>query len=254
MQNEQNYATILVNLGLRDQEAKIYLACLKLGQSTVSDIAEEAGIQRTFVYDILEKMHERGFVSFIEIHGKKHYSAISLEQFRKIQLNKFKRFEAIIPELKTLEKTTGDRPKVRFYEGIEGIKMALYDPLETLAAGEVITAYANAEGFYQDEREFVAKYMKERVKKKIYSKTIAVDTVETRKYAAKDTEQLREMVLVPAKKFPFTNEIDIYGNKVAIMSVQKEYLAVIIESESVAKTQRSIFELAWLGAKTLKKE
>jgi hypothetical protein len=53
---------------------------------------------------------------------------------------------------------------------------------------------------------------------------------------------------VPAGQFPFTNEIDIYGNKVAILSYTGELLAVIIESESVARTQRMIFELAWLGA------
>jgi len=57
---------------------------------------------------------------------------------------------------------------------------------------------------------------------------------------------------VPADRFLFANEINIYGNKIAIMSMQGEYLAVIIESESVARTQRTIFELAWAGAMMMK--
>ena len=37
------------------------------------------------------------------------------------------------------------------------------------------------------------------------------------------------------------------------MSLQGEILAVIIESESIAKTQRTIFELAWEGAEKFQK-
>lgn len=47
-------------------------------------------------------------------------------------------------------------------------------------------------------------------------------------------------------------EINIFANKLAIISF-KEQMGVIIESADVAKTQRAIFELAWLGAKNIKK-
>jgi len=50
------------------------------------------------------------------------------------------------------------------------------------------------------------------------------------------------------KIYPFTNEINIYRNKVAIISLEDELVAVVIESESIANGQRSIFELAWKGA------
>jgi len=250
---ETNYIESLVNLGLRPQEAQVYLACLKLGQATVSKIAEEAQVQRTFVYDILADLHKRGIASEVEIHGKKNYSVVSIEQFKELQLLKFKQFEALIPEFKAIQKKVGDRPRVKFYEGREGIMAALYDPLETLKAGETIRAFANAEGFYENEPEFVNEYIKERVKRGILSQTIVVDTEETRRYVAQDKAQLRKTIGVPADKFPFTNEIDIYANKVAIMSLKGEMLAVIIESESVANTQRAIFELSWIGAQHLQK-
>ena len=249
---EQEYENILIDLGMRPQEAKIYLACLKMGQSTVTNIAEEAGIQRTFAYDILKDLMGKGIVSEVEIRGKKHYSAISVEQFKKLQEEKFKKFENAIPELKVLEKTVGDRPKVQFFEGTEGLKAALYDTLNQPEGSEILS-YASAEGFYSDEPEFSARYIKDRVNKKISARSIVVDTPKTREYTSKNAEQLRITRLVPADKFPFTNEIDIYGNKVAIMSLQGELLAVIIESESIAKTQRMIFELAWLGAECVQK-
>lgn len=252
MINEQDYSYIkpLIDLGMKEQEAKVYLAAIKLGQATVSTIASEAGIQRTFVYGLLEDLQRQGTVSSAEIKGKIHYSPISLSQFEKRQLAKFERFESILPELRMLEKTVGDRPKVRFFEGIEGIKAALDDTLDLPVGGEIL-AYVTGEGVYERMTDFMNEYLKKRVKKKITVQALAPDNEVNRAHVAQDESVLRQTVLLDPERFPFTNEIDIYGNKVAIMSLQGELLAIIIESESVAKTQRAIFELAWLGAKSL---
>ncbi|TSC95502.1 MAG: Transcriptional regulator, TrmB [Candidatus Berkelbacteria bacterium Licking1014_2] len=139
MSNE--YENLLTQFGLKPQEAKVYLASLKLGQATVGRLAETADVQRTFVYDIVRDLSERGLMSQIEIRGKLHFSPVSLEQFQKIQENKLKKFAEILPELKALEKTTGDRPRVRFFEGKEGIRFALEDTLNQPNGGEIL-AYA----------------------------------------------------------------------------------------------------------------
>ena len=242
----------LIDLGLKDHEAKVYLACLQLGQSPVGRIAEQADVQRTFVYDILADLEERGIVSVVEIRSVKHFSAISAERLKDRQLEKFEKFKAIIPDLRAFEKTAGDRPRVQFFEGKEGIKLALEDTLNQ-PNGSKILAYATGEGVYEDMPEFMAKYLKLRTRKNISVQALAPDNEVNRAHVAQNKEVLRTTILVPEDKYPFTNEIDIYGNKVAIMSLQGEILAVIIESESIAKTQRAIFELAWLGAKSLEK-
>lgn len=244
---EEEIVQLLQTLGYKPQETKIYLACLQSGISPVSTIAIKAGIQRTEAYLILEKLHEAGIVSFVEQNGVKHYSTISLEKFKKIQLEKVKKFEAFIPELKVLEKVSG-RPKVQFFEGREGIKLALDDTLNQPRGSEIL-AYFTGEGYYQDDPDFAKRYVERRVKKGIKVRMIGADTPATREWTQHDKVQLRTTTrLVPAAKFPFTNEYDIYGNKVAIISLQDELLAVIIESESIVKTQRAIFELAWEAA------
>src|SRR3989344_6592311 len=127
MNRDEYYLEVLTSFGLKLQEAKIYLACLKLGQATVSQISSESQIQRTFVYDILEDLIEQGLISSVEIRGKKYFSAVSIEKFGFLQEDKLERFKAFLPELKALEQTVGDRPKVRFFEGKEGIKRAFED-------------------------------------------------------------------------------------------------------------------------------
>lgn len=250
--DNKNYTQSLIDLGLKDHEAKVYLAALKLGQATVAQIADEANVQRTFVYDILNDLQEKGMVSAVEIHDVRHYSAISIERFSDIQKQKFAAFEALVPDFKAMEKTVGDRPRVRFFEGPEGIKTALTDTLNQ-SSGSQILSIGTGEGFYETEQKFTYDYLKKRIRKNISVRAIAPDSEVNQQYLAEDKAQLRETVAVPPENFSFTNEINIYGNKLLILSLQGELLAVIIESESIAKTQRMIFELAWLGAKHLQK-
>ena len=255
MKNSQNqkYIEQLVQFGIKPQEAVIFLACLALGEASVGQLAKETGIQRTFVYDVVADLVDKGIFSQTEMEGVKKYSSITIDQFKQKQLDKFKEFETIVPEIRALQSSKGDQPKVKFFVGKEGLRAAYQDILDSVSNTEIL-AYASAEGFYEEEPEFQLDYVQKRVKQKISARSIAVDTPEARKYTDKNKEQLRTTRLVPAELFPFSNEIDIYANKVAIMSVaQNEYLAVIIESESISKTQRAIFELAWRGAKDFQK-
>ena len=58
-----------------------------------------------------------------------------------------------------------------------------------------------------------------------------------------------EIFAVNPTQFPFKNAQYIYEDKVASVSFDKdEIMGVIIESKSNAETNKSIFNLAWLGA------
>lgn len=246
-ERETYYLELLTSFGLKEQEAKIYLASLKLGEAGVTEIAREAGIQRTFTYDILEELKKRGLVSVVETSGKAKFRAISIESFQFLMEEKFDKFKAFLPELKGLEKGV-NRPNVRFFEGREGIKAVLQDTLNQPEGSEIL-CFSNAEGFYTKEREFEKWYVAERAKRKISMRFIAPDNPETMWYVKRDKKQRRETRVVSAKLFPFSAEVDICGNKVAIITLGKEMAAVILESEDVAKTFRMFFELAWKEAK-----
>jgi len=246
-EEKDNIINSLISLGLKENEAKVYLATLKMGQATVGEIADSTDVQRTFIYDILEELHDKGLISQVEVGKVKHFSALSVEKFKKRQEEKLAKFASVLPELKALEKSVGDRPRVQFFEGVDGVKFALEDTLNQ-PVGSKILAFATGEGVYEKIPGFLDQYLKARVKKKITVQALAPDNAVNREHVKHDKEVMRKTILLPPDKFPFTNEIDIYGHKVAIMSLQGEILAVIIESESVAKTQRAIFELAWLGA------
>lgn len=249
---EPYYLELFSNFGLKPQESKIYLACLRLGQGNVGEISKLAQIQRTFAYDVLKNLKNRGIVSEVNIDGKKKFRAISIEGFRFLQKEKLGRLEAFLPELKQFEKSPL-KPNVRFFEGRDGIIAVLEDTLNQPPNSEIL-CYSNVEGFYTKEHEFEHWYVKERVKLKINMRFIGPDNEETKHYVKKDKQHKRVSRVIPEELFPFAAEVDIYGNKVAILTLGKEMVGMIIESEDIAKTQRFIFELAWRGAKQIKRK
>jgi HTH-type transcriptional regulator, sugar sensing transcriptional regulator len=248
-EREPYYLELLANFGLKAKEAKVYLATLRLGQATVSKVAKESKVERSFVYNILDDLAKRGLVSLTEIKGKKHYQAISIESLKFLLEEKFERFKAFIPELKGLEKSKIG-PNVRYFEGRDGLITIMQDTLNQPAGSENLN-YLNMKGFWTDKEDAFSKwYVEERVRRKINLRMISPDNEESRWYAERDKLQKRQTRIVPTKDFPFESHIEIYGNKVAIISpIETELIGIIIESEAIAKTQRMIFELAWRGAK-----
>ena len=245
----------LIDLGFGDKEASVYLALLELGPSTTSEISRFANINRTTGYDILESLIRDGLVNPI---GETKIQKFVAENPDKviIFLNKIKQGEKrleqaynLLPELFSIYNVE-EKPKVKYYEGIERIKEAFED---TLTAKVEIVGYAvGTDAFEAVGEEYLRDYFKRRVIKNIKVRVIAPDDPDTLKVTAKDKEELRESYVVPKDKFYFTTETNIYNNKVLIMS-WKEKFAVMIESKEIADAQKKVFELAWLGAKQFKK-
>jgi len=246
-QSKINPKELLSDFGLNAKESAVYLACLALGQAGVTKISEESGVQRTYVYNILDKLLDMGFASKIESKSKDCYSAVEPDNIYTNQIEKMKRFEGALPLFHTIQKRSKTRPRVQFFEGEEGIMSAMNDSLR-IPKGSEILSYSSGEGINMPSNEFQIEYIKRRIERNISVRAIAPDTENTRFYTNNDEEQLRKTRLVAPELFPFTNEINIYRNKVAIISLEDELVAVVIESESIANGQRSIFELAWKGA------
>lgn len=69
----------LMELGLSEKEAKLYLLLLQLGNSPVSPLAKRAELKRVTVYSVLEVLVERGLVSFENRPEGRRYSAYDPE-------------------------------------------------------------------------------------------------------------------------------------------------------------------------------
>jgi sugar-specific transcriptional regulator TrmB len=242
---------ILIKAGFSENESMVFLAILQLGKGTVTQITRKAGLNRTTGYDILDSLVAKGLVSVSGKEPKQEYLAESpdhlvsvLESELKEKEKRVSEIKKIIPNLKFIHNVRG-RPKVRFYEGTKGLTEVYED---TLSSKETIISYATFDDMHKALPNYFPKYYKRRAEKGISIRGIVPKTdiaVERMKY---NEEEKREVVFVPADKYYFSPEIDIYDNKVMIAS-WKEKLGIIIESAEIADAMKKIYELAWLGAK-----
>ena len=253
-QDKKQIEDLLEKTGFNAKEVKIYLSILKLGKGTVSEITRTANVGRTYGYQILNELVAKELVS---ISGKKPKQEYFAESPRKLLALLEKDFEKqkkvlgeikeLLPELVVLHNAE-DRPKIRFYEGIDGIKEVYEDTLSS--KGELL-GFATYEELHKALPNYFPEYYTRRAKKGVSGRAIITDTPEGRIRNKYNEKEARNLTFVP-KEYYFYPEIDIYNNKVMIAS-WREKLGIIIESGEIADAMKKIFELAWLGAKSLEK-
>ena len=67
--------TLLEKLGLTKGEIKVYLALNKLIEATVGPIGKHSKVSKSKIYDILDKLIEKGLVGYITKQGTKYFTA-----------------------------------------------------------------------------------------------------------------------------------------------------------------------------------
>lgn len=159
--------------------------------------------------------------------------------------------KGLLPELKSLVSAVGFKPKIRFYEGREGVERVFN---ESLTAKREILGYTNLKLVTEFFPEFFRNYTHAKLKKGVKTRYLSPTTVDTvhvldpflpPKYDA----NLIEILLVNKNQFLFENDVLIFGNSVGIVSLNKdELLGLIVESATFARTMKAVFDLAWLGA------
>lgn len=234
---------VLEQFGLHGKKADVYLASLELGSSTVIAIAKKSGVKRTTCYDILMELEKEGLVSETAKGKKRLFIGEDPEKIKRDLANKERLFSEILPQLKSIHNVSGTKPKIRFYEGAEGVKEVYNDTLKY--SGEFV-AFGSEDVVKILGEHWTNDYLRRRVARGIRVRAILPRTEYLEKeIQGKDQEQLRATKLIDRKKYPFSIEIDIYGHsKIALLS-SKELLGVIIESTEIYSTLKFIFEILW---------
>ncbi|MFH0769857.1 MAG: helix-turn-helix domain-containing protein [Candidatus Peregrinibacteria bacterium] len=242
----------LLDLGLTKDEASVYLAILELGGSYVSAIARKAGVHRVVCYKILSELIEKGLVSSFIKNKVKHFAVESPKILVLKQREKFERAEKLLPELLSITNALAYKPKIQYYEGLEGMKNIFE---ETLTSSSELLGYTNLEDIPKViPEDFLRRYAERKIARGIKTRMLSPHTKTALRYLKTYYPKgfdpaLVEILFVNPREFHFEYEITIYGDKVAILSLNpEERMGLIIESPVYARTQRAVFQLAWLGA------
>jgi len=242
--------TQLKNIGLSDNEAKVYLAMLELGPSPVLEIAAKAGVNRPTTYVQIESLKKMGLVS-TQTKGKKQlFLAESpdqlegvLERERKMTDEKVAELAKALPELKTLFGLAGERPQVRFFEGKEGVLRMSEQFLKTNV--KEVLAISSPDDMDNVFLDFPKNFAPQRVKKGIHSRLIYTSN-RGAFIKRHDQAALREARFISPEKMPVFNlDLAMYENKVSIIALRGKLSGVIIEHVGISESFRGLFEFLW---------
>lgn len=239
----KNIRKILSSFGLDDKETKVYLSLLELGETSIERISKKSEVKRTTVYDIISSLKARGLVATYISRKKKRYYAENPEIILETAEKNVENLRSSLPELLAMANMFDFKPKIRFYEGTNGMKTVYLDTLK-LADSEILM-WASQDVFSDFDINFMNEiYLPKRIKNNIFLKGIAENSNDLKKIKSEDKKSLRETRLL-SNELPFEVEIQLYGkNKIGVISF-KEKFGLIIESQKMSNTLKSIFTICW---------
>ncbi len=248
---------VLRELGLSDSETNIYLQLVRTsGVHPASTIAQRLKMNRTSVYKSLLKLVKIGLVTKTMKHGIICFLAEDPDKnIETLLMNKKSKLDFVselfmesISEIKSMRKEELHTPKVRYYEGIEGVKRVYED---TIIENQPIYSVENV-GFmgYEIQDYLWNNYVPRRTEKEIFAHVITPKNEANEEYRSRDSKSCRETRFLSKKEFPVEIEMNLYGKKVAFFSYKAdEMFGVIIESPGIANSLKAIFNVCWKIAK-----
>lgn len=232
---------IFQQIGLNEKEAKVYMASLSASASSIAQLAKKSGLKRPNTYLVIDDLLKKQLL-IKSPKGKKtlYKPATPQELHNKINQTK-ENFEKILPELQETYQAQNSQPKIRFYEGKQGI----YQIQEEMCRAKEIWAVFSPEKFFKifnlkDNRHFFNILI--RHGGIIYD--IFEDTKKARQLARlRYRTGVSEVKFFP-KEMKFATDILVYDDKLALISFDN-LLGTVVEDISLAQTQKLLLKFIW---------
>ena len=237
-------------LGISENEARVYVAALELGQATVQDLGKKARVKRTTVYTTIEGLKEKGLLAETKKGKKTLFIAQNPEALLSLSEKRLVEIKKALPELKSIYNAGGaEKPKLKFYEGKEGYFVVYQDILKQNPK-ELLVIASYKDWLKHIDLAFEEEWTQQRIKQGIFLRWLDFKTKETIKKAKEGKKGLREIRFLQ-DKFAFTSATFIYNGKIILMSGKaKDFMAIVIENQEFFQTHKQLFELLWLFCKS----
>ena len=247
----------LKEAGLTDGEIKVYLALLGLGLSTTGPIIEKSRIARSIIYQILEKLMQKGLVSVITKEKTKYFQAAEpnkiieyIDEREKQLLENKKQIENILPEL-LLKQKMAPKSSTTMYFGYKGIRTAHEHLYEKLKKGEEylylgVPAYQPKEQHLYWQRDHLRRVKAGISFKALFNNDTKIAILRNRNsYKGADARYMPKGIKTPACFM-------IYKDTTVIILQTPEAIAVEIVNQHIADSFKSYFDEFWKQSKKLK--
>jgi sugar-specific transcriptional regulator TrmB len=235
----------LIQLGLNENEAKVYIAALSLGATTILKLSKHSDIKRTTVYEVVDSLEKKGLMKK-EIHGfKTLYSAEHPERLENSLETKRALLVKVLPELEGKYHLKGTESSIKYYEGLNAIKNVYDDLLKDLKPHDFYYAVSNtAEWQGLDNDYFMKSHVEKRVNLGATINLLFVDS-ETAQKRKRTERNYNENIRLLPKDTNIHVDMVITPYKLVMFQLHEPLVALVLENKTMINTQKELFELLW---------
>ncbi len=239
----------LLKIGLTEGEAKVYIAMIELGSSTVGPIVKKSGVAYSNVYDILNRLMDKGVATYILKSKTKYFQAVSpsnllvyLEK-KEAELNQQKKaLKKALPQLESLQEFKA-KQEAEIFVGKKGLRAAYEKLFTTVNKDEEDLFFyiyhpeygKEADLFYLSIQEIIKKLPIRGISNTEGRESLFAQSVDFIRYRFVD--------------FPIPGNLEVCGDKTLFVSWEKPTIGVLITSKSIADNLRNYFDTVWVIAK-----
>jgi len=238
----------LKELGLSEGQISVYSAVLDFGIGSLNRIHEKTGIERRNIYDILNKLIEKGLISYTIEKGKRTYQCTHpnkiLEEI-KLKKSALQNLEKQLPQIHEMFDISKPEIRAEVFRGNEAIKSLLEESLEYKEqywiggnSGVESTPMKNWFKHWMQRRVDRRVIMHDLVDYGTFLEGLNPNDIKTHKknyykYCRLPKELKSPMVVL------------IFGDKVAQILWSKQSFAFVLESTEIKESFMRYFEYFW---------
>lgn len=244
---EKNY---LGSFGITPTEEKVYLELLKLGETGMGEIIKRTGLHRGTVYNSVNQLVDKGFVSFNDkngcryyhISGKKIFEEIALENKKNIE-KEFNNVEDLFKE--TLEKNNKDeKHKIETFLGVNAFKTLFLEMYDECRDKNIEYLFQGRGGEMESIVGEVFYEYVNNLRKKNNIKCRLLFEEKFRNPKEIETKHVIKKYVKDKIKTPLN--LWIYGNTILMVFFEMNPITIIkIKNESLASRFKNYFEELW---------
>lgn len=239
---------IFSHFHLDEKETNAFLELIRLGASPVSVWAKHAGINRSSMYVIADRLIGAGVVTLFAHHGVMHAKPIPVADLPGILERKRREIGEAkatlvsrLPELANLEATHAIRPTVQFYEGPARVAL-MYEEVVREPSFVSIFHPGRVKALMPEYFHKIPEAIKTNGGK---AQELLVRGKEALEYKKLYTSNRHSIAILP-EGITFSSDTIVTKEKIYLVGYGKHsVVATEVWNEELARTQMVFFDLLW---------
>lgn len=239
----------LVALDLTAGEARVYLSLLRLGPSKVGAIVRESRVSYSKVYDVLERLGNKGLVSHVLIGKVRHFNAAEPYRLRDYIRKKEESLQdekeaadRLIPGLLKYA-GAGRRNSAEIFIGLKGIRTAYEILLQDAKKGDILRYFYPFDDYHEVASPFYSRLHLFQKQKRLDERGIGTADFKKSKHYRELKDVNMRFVL-----FPLPGTMDIFGDKMLMVSWENT-AGILVSSKEITDHFTQYFDSVWKVAK-----